>query len=164
MTKFKRPILSLPFLFVAQSVFAQESVKVVAETHHGFWDKVELITSTWWLTTCIATSLLGLLVGFFVYKSSVAGGKSGTATGSGCLVAVCVFLIAQVFAVATLVSTVFSVPANSEQDSTTNINITAKPPTATTTTGSSTASTTATTTGTSTATPKSGTGTTGDDF
>jgi hypothetical protein len=74
----------------------------------GFWDRVGLITESWWIATFVATCLLGLLVGYFVYRGAVSNGRAGAATGSGCLTAVLVFLGAQLVAVIVLMSTVFS--------------------------------------------------------
>jgi uncharacterized membrane protein len=160
MIKSVRPILLFPMVAAACLAAAQEGTPV-AEKHYGFWDRIQLITSTWWLTTCIATSLLGLLVGFFVYKNAVSSGRATSATGSGCLVAVIVFLIAQVFAVSTLVTTVFSVPQPKETPGTATTQTAT--PTSTTTTGGDSAKP-APPVGASTATPKPATTTSGDDF
>jgi len=102
-----RLLATVAVLTGALRAFAQdESVKV--ETHTTIIDNLGSITREWWLGSLIATIALGLLVGFFVYRRGVENGRAGSATGTGCLASVIVFLIAQIVVVIVLISTIFS--------------------------------------------------------
>jgi hypothetical protein len=101
-----RSSLVVALLTSAEILFAQSAKPV--DSGQTYWDSIALISKTWWFCTLLGTALFGLLIGFFVYGAVVKNGRASAATGTGCLVAVLVFLSTQLMALAILLTTVYS--------------------------------------------------------
>ncbi|RYG48031.1 hypothetical protein EON79_05675 [bacterium] len=112
-------VLGLAALTLAQDLetpVKETATKTAEAETSSFMSGLTSITNGWWIGTMVATAILGLVVGYLMYRSFVAKGQAGKATGCGCLMAVAVFLLAQSIVAVVLVATLFAGEANKQAE------------------------------------------------
>ncbi|HSI74152.1 MAG TPA: hypothetical protein VK934_13325 [Fimbriimonas sp.] len=113
-----RSIIAPVTLFaLAAGAWAQDtSVEVKTATTNPVLENISAISREWWITAVIASFLLAMVLGFFMYRSKVHGAQAGAATGCGCGVAAGTFVLLLFAIVITLAFTMFNVADQVKSD------------------------------------------------